>query len=275
MLLKTITKIIYDQLVKIKWLENPINLENRKVLELYEKGIVKLDKNFQNFAEYLKFNYIENIISKNSINCPFKIFDNGSDNKSKLVNHFLSIDDTEIKKFILDKDIIFILNSIFNNNLYLRNDPLLQVLKTEDKIFMTNGQFHTDRFMQYSLMLLIEDVSEQITHMEYMETSHKRKPYDLIIHKNFAESQKYIVNNNFTSKKLIGKKGDVFIFNTTGIHRAKYIEKSQRSIFHLNFTNGHNLYPYKIKPVSIITDKIFLRQDKGLKFTDSGWKFFF
>ena len=36
-------------------------------------------------------------------------------------------------------------------------------------------------------MLLLEDVSEKQTHMEYCVSSQKRGPLDFIIHKNFKE----------------------------------------------------------------------------------------
>ena len=50
--------------------------------------------------------------------------------------------------------------------------------------------------------------------------------------------------NNYKIFKVIGKKGDAFLFNTTGLHRANYILGTTRNILHLNFTNGHNLYNY-------------------------------
>ena len=127
--------------------------------------------------------------------------------------------------------------------------------------------------MKYSNLNYLEDLNENQTHMEYCEKSHKRDKFDLIIHKNFEECTNYINKNNFQKKKLVGKKGDAFLFNTIGMHRAKYIIGSNRSIFHLNFTNGHNLYHFKNQP-SQVTEEIFLRSNDKLKFTNSGWKFF-
>ena len=80
-----------------------------------------------------------------------------------------------------NNELINTLSLLFNKKIYLRNDPLIQVLNTSEKL--TNGKFHTDRFMQYSLMLLLEDVSENQTHMEYCKKSHKRDKFDFIIHK--------------------------------------------------------------------------------------------
>ena len=76
-------------------------------------------------------------------------------NPNNLINHYVGINDEIIRNFIENKELIEVLNLLFNNNIYLRNDPLLQVLSTSEK--MTNGNFHTDRYMQFSLMLLLED----------------------------------------------------------------------------------------------------------------------
>lgn len=99
--------------------------------------------------------------------------------------------------------------------------------------------------MQLSLMLLLNDLDEKTTHMEYLLSSHKRKLFDLIVHKNFEQCEKEIKKNNYKIFKCIGKKGDAFLFNSTGIHRAYYILGTTRNVFHLNFTNGHNLFNYK------------------------------
>ncbi len=268
---KKIVKSFHDQAIKLKWSEKIINDNDAEYNELKEYGVLKFKINFENFANYININYVKNILSNQSNKTPHGFFDNRGNDRNALVNHYLNLDDQQIKNFILNDSIMNILYKIYNKKVYLRNDPLLQVLNTKEKL--TNGNFHTDRFMQFSLMLLLEDLSENETHMEYCERSHNRSKFDFIIHKNFEECQNHVKKNNFKIRKLIGKKGDAFLFNTIGIHRANYINGSKRSIFHLNFTNGHNLYSFKNQPIQA-TEQIFLRTDKKLKFTDSGWKFF-
>ena len=271
--LKKSAKIIYDQSVKIKWSEKINNKENKNYKEILDKGIIKLQTNFENFSDYLNENYIKKLHQGDLRNIDTKVLDLRNSNPNNLINHYVGINDEIIRNFIENKELIEVLALIFNNNIYLRNDPLLQVLNTSEK--MTNGNFHTDRYMQFSLMLLLEDVSENQTHMEFCKKSHKRNFFDLIIHKNFEECESYVRDNNFDIFKVIGNKGDAFLFNTTGVHRANYLINTRRSIFHLNFTNGHNLYPFKISfDEKKIKNEIYLRSKPGLKFTKGKWKFF-
>ncbi len=270
--LKKIGKIFHDQAVKYKWSENKVKTHNKNYNEIVDNGIVKLNKNFNIFAEYINKNYVDNLLTGNN-KTPHKVLDHRSSSKNNLINHSISIDDEVIRGFIQNNEIKETLSLLFNKKIYLRNEPLIQVLNTSEKL--TNGNFHTDRYMQYSLMLLLEDVSESQTHMEYCKKSHKRDKFDFIIHKNFKECENFIKKNNFEIVKVIGKKGDAFLFDTTGTHRANYIFQSKRSIFHLNFTNGHNLYPFKIEYNKLkIKEEIFLRSSKNLKFTNDKWKFF-
>lgn len=270
--LKTIGKIFHDQAVKYKWSENKVITTNKNYNEITDNGIIKLNKNFGIFASYINKNYIDNLFLGNN-KTPFKVLDLRGSSKNNLINHFISIDDLVVREFIQNVELMDTLSLLFNKKIYLRNEPLIQILNTSEKL--TNGNFHTDRFMQYSLMLLLEDVSDNQTHMEYCKKSHKRDKFDFIIHKNFKECEKHIEKNDFEIVKVIGKKGDAFLFDTTGIHRAKYIFQSKRSIFHLNFTNGHNLYPFKIEYNKFkIKEEIFLRSNKNLKFTNGKWKFF-
>lgn len=271
--LKKFCKILHDQVVKYKWSEEKITSLNKNYNKILENGIIKLDNNFSTFSSYITNYYIKNLLTEKKNGVPFEVFDNRGDNKNNLINHFISIEDEIVRNFIQNNELKNVLSLLFNGKVYLRNEPLVQVIKTSETL--TNGKFHTDRFMQFSLMLLLEDVLEDQTHMEYCKKSHKRDNFDLVIHKNFKECEEHIKKNKFEIMKVIGKKGDAFLFNTTGIHKANYILQSKRSIFHLNFTNGHNLFPYKIKHNKTkIKEEIFLRSSSNLKFTEGKWRFF-
>lgn len=270
--IKKLGKIFYDQAVKSKWSVKKKISDNNGYNEILKNGIVKLDKNFSQFSNYLNENYVEKLISGNN-QIKFNFIDQRDNTKNHLLNHIIGIDDEKVRNFIENNELKEILSLIFNEKIYLRNDPLIQILQTSEKF--SNGNFHTDRYMQFSLMLLLEDVNEDQTHMEYLEKSHIRKSFDFIIHKNFEECKKYHQKNNFKVFRVIGNKGDAFLFNTTGIHRANYIFNTKRSIFHLNFTNGHNLYPFKINfDNAKIKNEIYSRNEPNLKFTSGKWKFF-
>ncbi len=271
--LKKTGKIIYDQAVKYKWSEKVNIINNNNYNNILKNGIIKLDNNFEKFSSYINKNYIEILLKEKNEKSSLKVLDVRNSNINNLINHYIGIDDDLVREFIENDELTNVLNLLFNKKIYLRNDPLIQVLNTSEK--MTNGNFHTDRFMQFSLMLLLEDVSENQTHMEYCIKSQKRDFLDLIIHKNFKECEEHVKKHNFEIFKIVGKKGDAFLFNTTGIHRAKYIFNTKRSIFHLNFTNGHNLYPFKISfNKAKIKNEIYLRSGQNLKFTQGKWKFF-
>lgn len=272
-ILKKSAKIFYDQSVKIKWSEKINKEENENYNEILNNGIIKLKTNFKNFSNYINENYIKKLLQGNFQNINTEVLDLTNSGSNNLINHCVGLNDEIIRNFIENKELTEVLSLLFKNKIYLRNDPLLQVLNTSEKL--TNGDFHTDRYMQFSLMLLLEDVSEYQTHMEYCKKSHKRNLLDLIIHKNFEECKNFIKKNNFEIYKVIGNKGDAFLFNTTGVHRANYLINTKRSIFHLNFTNGHNLYPFKINfDKKKIKNEMYLRSKPGLKFTNRKWKFF-
>ena len=145
--LKKSAKIIYDQSVKIKWSEKINNKENKNYKEILDKGIIKLQTNFENFSDYLNENYIKKLHQGDLRNIDTKVLDLRNSNPNNLINHYVGINDEIIRNFIENKELIEVLALIFNNNIYLRNDPLLQVLNTSEK--MTNGNFHTDRYMQF------------------------------------------------------------------------------------------------------------------------------
>lgn len=102
-------------------------------------------------------------------------------------------------------------------------------------------------------MLLLHDIDIKSTHMEFLKYSHKRKLgfFDLYLESKLKEFDLNQKNNSFHlnhKQPLIGKKGDVYLFNSMGIHRANYVEESYRSVLFVNFTNGHNLHEYKKPP---------------------------
>ena len=51
--------------------------------------------------------------------------------------------------------------------------------------------------MQFSLMLLLDDLNEKTTHMEYLLSSHKRKLFDLFVHKTIEQCEKTVIKNNY------------------------------------------------------------------------------
>ena len=161
----------------------------------------------------------------------------------------------KILEFIFDSSIFDILNAFYGSEPYLRNYPEIAICihKENCKNYPGNVSFHVDRFNQISLMLLLHDIDLNSTHMEYIKTSHKRKFgfWDIMNSEKLKDLESKQKNNSYHPNNkfhLTGKKGDVFLFNSLGMHRANFINNSYRSVLFLNFTNGHNLYKYQNKP---------------------------
>ena len=121
--------------------------------------------------------------------------------------------------------------------------------------------------------------------MEYLIGSHKRKFgfFDIYLsHTNGSErmadrhnrkGKEVFSKNKSRLYNLIGKKGDVFLFDTMGLHRAAYMPDTERKIFHLNFTNGSNLYKFQNKfPINydLKNIEVIAREEKDLLFLKAG-----
>lgn len=228
-------------LIYLNWKSKKSNINfptqtKEQVDEFSKNGVLKINKNFSDFSNYLNENYV----AKENIE------------KSTTYIH-LPLDDSKVLEFIFDSS-CDILNAFYGSEPYLREEPQIVIhTPKEDWINQGNGLFHVDRFNQISLMLLLHDTDLNSTHMEYLKTSHKRKFgfWDMEKREKLKDleykqkNNSYLPNNKF---HLTGKKGDVFLFNSMGIHRANFINNSDRSVLFVNFTNGHNLYEYQNKP---------------------------
>jgi len=109
--------------------------------------------------------------------------------------------------------------------------------------------------------------------MEYIMGTQKRGLFNWEIHLEDSDCKKQITAKNYGPKdiyKLIGPKGSAFLFNSIGIHRANQKIGTTRCILHLNFTNGHNLFPYveKVDEDIIQSDLI---QNKEILLRKSPW----
>ena len=277
MIKNKIKKIIFDTMVKIKWSKKFSNffynkLYSEQVSELSERGVIKINENFFDFANYISNEYTKKILSNKKTQ--ISIF-----NKKEYMDQmnansiycYLPLGDKKITNFVLNKEITGILNFFFGKRCYLRDDPVLARTHTPSEQ-VGKGKFHVDRFMQLSVMLLLEDLNEDSTHMEYLVGSHKYITSSLILQKNSEECAKIMRKKKFNVYKLTGKKGDAFLFNSIGIHSAIFVEGTTKTILHLNYTNGHNLFPYehpsnnKLKFNNDINYETIIRKSNNLIF---------
>jgi hypothetical protein len=251
MIKRQIKRIAFDTMVRLVW-SKKINLNFKKnefseqIAELKKSGVIKINKNYSEFADYISKEYIDKILKNEKTEFP--IFQGPAQNNEAgtAIACDLPLNDKRISDFILDKKICGLMEQYYGGKCYLRADPLLQRIETNvESLEKSNSNFHVDRYMQFNLFLLLSDTDEKTTHTDFLISSHKRKFLDPIIHKEVDECKKMIDVDKYKTFSLTGKKGDAFIFNTIGMHRANHIAGTTRNLFALMFTNGHNLYSYK------------------------------
>jgi hypothetical protein len=166
----------------------------------------------------------------------------------------VSLKDAEMMRIVSDHRVLEILQSVYGTLPYLRNDPHIHRSEIGAPNQMDgNYYFHVDRYQQISLMVLMSEVTESTTHMLYAEGTNKRIFGFLDLRMQYLKA-KTNLPEKFRDRqiiKLIGKPGDAFLFDSMGLHRANYISGTTRDVIFVNYTNGHNLYPYRaaINPI--------------------------
>ena len=124
---------------------------------------------------------------------------------------------------------------------YYRNSPLIYKIQWDGKSeLLYSGNFHVDRLHQLSIMLLLNDLTERDTHMEYALRSHKKR----LRLDHFSDDEKS-VQSKYEVAHLTGPKGTLYLFDSGGIHRAHVIPNSARVVLHLNVNPGHHIEPQR------------------------------
>ncbi len=94
-------------------------------------------------------------------------------------------------------------------------------------------------------MLLISDVTEAGTHMEYVVGSHKRS--FLFLREGIQMSNEESEHRAEAAKEmfyLTGPKGTLFLYDSTGVHRRNLIPGSRRKALIWTVTTGHHLHTF-------------------------------
>lgn len=227
---------------------------------LSRDGMVRIEgePEFERIANYLESTYFHKIEESHGqlLGGQKPVFPFGDSsrfiqdlNKSPLknagteINCSISFADAACSALFFNEDLASILYKYYGRQPYYRNQPLIQKVATNSGINpeappLTNGNFHVDHLRQVSFMLLVSDVTERDTHMQYCIGSHKRNLLREGIEMSFDECKAKL--NDYSIVKCTGKKGTLFVFDTSGIHRGTYMPDSVRKILHLNITTGHH-----------------------------------
>ena len=246
----------------------PLSHKSQSWLEALRKnGIIKIENelDFMKVADHIQENYFSQIEEnpQKFLGSAEPVFPFGDDkrficnmNKKDYessgteISCAISFLDSECDPVFLNDELIKIFYMYYRRQPYYRNQPLLQkVALKPDQVPLENGCFHVDHLHQISLMLLVSDVTENDTHMEYCLGSNRRnilvEGIELSVPECDAKARDYAI------LKCTGKKGTLFVFDTSGFHRANYTSNSTRKILHLNITTGHNLGQFMDKKAYI------------------------
>lgn len=236
---------------------------------LRRDGIVKIEGNpdFERVASYVEETYFKQIESNptqflgaSGPSYPFRdrerfIWDTNRERDMKAgtdVCCSISFLDRDCAPLFLNDDLSCVLLKYYARQPYYRNQPVIQkVALKSGQAPLANGLFHVDHLRQISVMLLVSDVTESDTHMEFCEGSHKRNLLREGIELTREECKSKF--SPYPVFKCIGRKGTLFVFDTSGFHRANYIANSTRKILHLNVNTGHHLEPFIDRKSSFTT----------------------
>jgi len=247
--LKKLARFLIDRYIMFRWRRRKIRQKSdhssyNELEFLVENGVVKINYDFSEFADYIFYNYTDRILNNKKIEQDVYSDNNDSNENGTTLQVDLSLNDKTIVDFILNDKIFDILFSYYGREYFLRNNPTLQQIIAKKENW-ASSIYHHDRFHQVSLMLLLTDLTEDDSHMEYLCGTQKLKFYEWLHleydHPNLHEKVKKC-KNRF---KLIGKKGTAFLFDSIGIHRSLWKLNTERNVLFLNFTAGHNLYAFK------------------------------
>ena len=252
---RNIVRFLIDRYIMLKWRRKSVNIDSfsdeiEEINNFLDKGITKINFNFNDFADYIKQSYVEQLLK----NKKTKIitYDAAPVDKSNglVLSRYLSLNDPKVINFITSQKISNIIYSYLGRDAFLRNNPTInQIIAKKDS--WGSSILHNDRFHQLSLMLLLDDITEDDTHMEYLAETHKLNIFDNL-HPYPNSSQIAKKNKNADKRiKIIGKKGTAFLFDSIGLHRTLLKINTTRTALFLNFTAGHNLYPFLDKKIEL------------------------
>jgi hypothetical protein len=152
----------------------------------------------------------------------------------------LSFREPSLDRILFDGDLVSLMYNYYRRTPYYRNNPVLVSVRAKEAAGQPAGEFHTDGALrQVSYMLLLNDIGENDTHMEYLVGSHNVKFPTHRYRENLVDPG---VIASFPVRKLVGKAGDLFIFDAgNGFHRANVVPGTVRTILHFNVNTGYEL----------------------------------
>ena len=228
---------------KKKLVSSEISKNGYLVIENFVNGDV-CNKIIDEINEFIT-KYPEETFNVNDKNSDFRIwgFENFSD---------------EAKKYLMNKKLSQIIN---NYDIFFKNNKSFvlgaKLIANDHRMGSGGGEWHKDRasrkFKYCKALIYLNDVDDNNGPFQYVKGSHKSSfLIKNFIKKNFGFDKKFFLNeeiyNNFSKDIVTFKKpkGTVIIFDGTGIHRGKPIEKNIRYALTNYYRNSDKIFPYKM-----------------------------
>ena len=164
----------------------PLSAQGRKWLESFQRdGILRAETpEFRQACDYLDEIYFRpleegkgaagirlarpDLFAKE--NNPDRYREGGTE-----INVNISFKDPKLAAVFFHPDLNGILYNYYRRQPYYRNQPLLQKISYDGRVPpLSNSNWHVDYVHQVSIMLLVSDVTERDTHMQYALGSHRQ-----------------------------------------------------------------------------------------------------
>ena len=157
-------------------------------------------------------------------------------NAAGITNHWCSFQNLIIQNIFFDKQILSMLMSYAGTQLKYRQSPILEChLYNGSNLLDLNRKewanlLHSDYHLQLNIMLLLTDITEETTRTIYAEGSNNRNFLFQRGKIDYPESELLVKNKNYKVVSLLGKKGDLVIMDTGGLHAAEIVAGSNRTM---------------------------------------------
>lgn len=143
-----------------------------------------------------------------------------------------------LHKYVFTEEILKKLKNFYGKEFYLRNNPTIEFTYNVDE--KSDSQiFHLDwGLKQTSVMINLNEITEDSTHMEYIKKSNKQ--YKFKGPSRFSKIETRNIEKNYKNLETVnttGEIGQTSIFDAgCGYHRK--VTGGKRVILHLNFTEN-------------------------------------
>ncbi|QIE59920.1 hypothetical protein G5B37_10190 [Rasiella rasia] len=216
--------------------------------DLSENGIIKIEDTFEWVSDIFKESYFQQKENKYFLK---DLVDDRSQKTGRVFAQAVSLEDPKLRDWYYNEDLFAMLAKMYQRQPYYRNQPMVQTYAVSDENENDiAGKWHIDGGLnQITFMLLVNDIDTSGTHMQYaLKSTHDdNKELDR------WNIQDHDIENKFEIMHCIGKAGTLYVFQGgLGYHRAVYKPSSTRSVYHANFTTGHDVKNYHLEQKSVI-----------------------